>query len=346
MSYSAFTKELSDELGVLQSLDPNSVADHVEIAQRRIFDRWILQGRYEGLVRYLVDNYDGMEGGEHWFRLLGEELVKARRPDLIRKLYHPVIRKRRKRYSLERASAHWNFPRPVLELLSRVGPRRAKLARYRDLILGLLQDFRSAVAATPGGDPSDIDREIAAFLRDEEPVQQPIVAVGRKMGRAEFWSLIAEARAIAIEPFSITEIVEGSLATLPPYDIRCFEELMSEFLNQSYTWDLWAVAYAVRHGCGDDEFDYFRAWLILQGRQVYESAIADPIAWALTFEFMEDPQSETLLGAARRAYRARTGVELTSVGVPRRLKPQGQKWSEAEFVVRYPTLASRFRVAQ
>jgi Protein of unknown function (DUF4240) len=219
------------------------------------------------------------------------------------------------------------------------------LQRYRGRILELLRDFRSAIAAIPGNDHSDIDREIDDFLRDEQPTPQRPLASRSIVDRAAFWSLIAEARTIATEASSISEILEASFTTFSPSDIERFDEIMSELLDQSYTWDLWAVAYATRHGCGDDEFDYFRAWLVLQGRQVYEAAVADPVAWALEFEFTEDLQCEPFLDVPRRTYRAQTGRELPRVRLPRQQKPRGRKWSEREFAVRYPTLAAHFHVA-
>jgi hypothetical protein len=40
--------------------------------------------------------------------------------------------------------------------------------------------------------------------------------------------------------------------------------------------DQWGAAYLANGGCSDDGFDYFRGWLIGQGRKVYETVLADP----------------------------------------------------------------------
>ena len=39
-------------------------------------------------------------------------------------------------------------------------------------------------------------------------------------------------------------------------------------MDDSYRWDLWGAAYLANGGCSDDGFDYFRGWLIGQGRKV------------------------------------------------------------------------------
>lgn len=65
----------------------------------------------------------------------------------------------------------------------------------------------------------------------------------------------------------------------------------------SYKQDLWAVAYVVMGGCGDDSFDYFRYWLIFQGREVFENAMANADSLCDVFDELDDddfPEREEL----------------------------------------------------
>jgi hypothetical protein len=96
MSYRAFTKDLSDEHSVLRSQTSALSAADFKRAYRRVFDRWLAADRYEELIGYLIENYDGRVGGEQWLRRLGQELGKIDRPELIHKLYRPMIERRRK----------------------------------------------------------------------------------------------------------------------------------------------------------------------------------------------------------------------------------------------------------
>src|SRR5258708_32329909 len=109
----------------------------------------------------------------------------------------------------------------------------------------------------------------------------PALPGSRGMTPTVFWRLIDEARAAP----DTEEAIEVRLAGFPPSEIERFQAIVNRLRNRSYRWDLWAVAYIVRGGCGDDEFDYFRGWLILQGKSIFTKALADPAAWALDFPF-------------------------------------------------------------
>jgi hypothetical protein len=98
----------------------------------------------------------------------------------------------------------------------------------------------------------------------------------------------------------------------------------------------------VRGGCGDDEFDYFRQWVVLQGKDVYEAAMADPVEWALNFAFEGDLQCEELLSAAPNAYRSKAGREMPTSERKRIAKPKGDAWRENELAIRFPALVAHF----
>lgn len=87
-------------------------------------------------------------------------------------------------------------------------------------------------------------------------------------------------------------------------------------MADSYRTSLWAAAYVINGGCSDDGFDYFRGWLILQGRKVFEQVVADPDALAdlgvirsaaVGRVFLE---YESTLCVPAEAHRAASGEEL------------------------------------
>ena len=47
-------------------------------------------------------------------------------------------------------------------------------------------------------------------------------------------------------------------------------------MADSYRSSLWAAVYVINGGCSHDGFDYFRGWLMLQGRETFGQAVADP----------------------------------------------------------------------
>jgi hypothetical protein len=88
-------------------------------------------------------------------------------------------------------------------------------------------------------------------------------------------------------------------------------------LAESYRTDLWGAAYLINGGCSGDGFEYFRGWLLVQGRAVYERVVADPDALAdlpaiqaAAAAGRDDIECEPALGIASDAHQAATGAEL------------------------------------
>ncbi len=95
----------------------------------------------------------------------------------------------------------------------------------------------------------------------------------------QFWKLIEDARLQVPDPAN-GEVIATQAAVLlsawPREEIVAAEEVLSGLMAESYRVALWAAAYLANGGCSDDGFDYFRGWLIVQGRDVFEHALADP----------------------------------------------------------------------
>jgi hypothetical protein len=107
--------------------------------------------------------------------------------------------------------------------------------------------------------------------------------------------------------------LERGLAKLPVGDILDFEHWWHVAEARAYLRDLWGAAYVINGGCSDDGFDYFRWWLILQGRKVFEAALADPD----TLAAVVDPDEEVFeceCHPAAGAYLAATGREPDEAG--------------------------------
>src|SRR6266576_2839596 len=92
-----------------------------------------------------------------------------------------------------------------------------------------------------------------------------------------FWQLIAESKqGGGGDSDAQIAALQERLQSLPESEIVEFDGLLHGQLDRSYHRDLWAAAYLINGGCSDDGFDYFRAWLIAQGRDVFERALQDP----------------------------------------------------------------------
>lgn len=125
-----------------------------------------------------------------------------------------------------------------------------------------------------------------------------------------FWRIIDEARHSTQRASEIPDWLVDYLSHLEEREIADFELRLWECMHRSYDAHLWLGAVIVLGGCGDDSFDYFRAWLISQGRGSFESALADTDSMAVFESFDGEygvPRLETLLSAPRKAFLKRVG---------------------------------------
>jgi Protein of unknown function (DUF4240) len=156
----------------------------------------------------------------------------------------------------------------------------------------------------------------------------------------EFWDLIDQARAGSRACRESAAELERILAKMSALEIEAFARAQDDLMRASYRWDLWGAAFVINGGCSDDGFDYFRGWLMLQGRDVWDAALRDPESLAdLSFE--GDADCEDVLYAAGRAYEQVTGHSLPPTIEDRPSTPAGTPWEESDLEGRYPRLSQR-----
>lgn len=162
------------------------------------------------------------------------------------------------------------------------------------------------------------------------------------MTEDRFWALIEQHVTGRPELDVDVSGLRGALEELPAGEIVSFDEIFCRLHRASYSWRLWGAAYLINGGCSDDGFDYFRAWLIAQGRTVFEKALADPDS--LVEHSAEGVECEEMLGAAWDAYQSVTGGKDLPC-VPYDHPRLGERWAfddRAEMKKRYPRLFERY----
>jgi hypothetical protein len=163
------------------------------------------------------------------------------------------------------------------------------------------------------------------------------------MDRPSFWAIVDRARqAAGKDDSAFLAAVRAHLESRPPEEVVAFDVVQDELMAESYKSDLWAAAYIINGGCSDDGFDYFRGWLIAQGRMVFERALEDPASLedAIVMDKAWDAELEEFLYLPRRVYEERVGAEM-----PERPRPKwelrGPEWDEDSVDQMYPALAER-----
>jgi hypothetical protein len=158
------------------------------------------------------------------------------------------------------------------------------------------------------------NREAGAFLR----------IGGIKISKDEFWKIIDGALKSASGTWQdMYEPLLESLSGLKPGDIIRWQLIFDEYQHLSYKEKLWGAAMAMMNGCSDDSFDYFRGWLIAQGRDAFLGALLDPDSLAnletvkkLAIEmlssdytplsgYLNNPRFESILSVAADAYESK-----------------------------------------
>lgn len=168
--------------------------------------------------------------------------------------------------------------------------------------------------------PSAGGREGRSLIsHHRELLCQNQVACSATVNKEQFWELIVAARDQVITPHESEAVAREAtslLADRPVEDIVAAEQVLWGLMVESYTSPLWAAAYIANGGCSDDGFDYFRGWLIAQGREVFERAVADPDALA-ELPIVQacaadgiDLEGEDMLGIAWNAHITATGDQL------------------------------------
>ncbi|MFI0242593.1 DUF4240 domain-containing protein [Streptomyces sp. NPDC016845] len=176
------------------------------------------------------------------------------------------------------------------------------------------------------------------------------------MDMRQFWDLIEQARQHIPAPADTDAIAQEATALLASRPLQAIigtHQAVYQLLADSYRAPLWAAAYMINGGCSDDGFDYFRGWLIMQGRTVFEQVLADPDTLADNPAVREaapegyELECEDALGIAWHAHLAATGGEIPDTVSTARYPDLDPAWDfdfddSDELARRLPRLAALY----
>jgi len=104
------------------------------------------------------------------------------------------------------------------------------------------------------------------------------ISVPPAMASGQFWSIIFAARGTSnpSAASATASALEKQLQALSDAKIEAFAVRYDDIMIRLNRWTVWDAGYAVAKGMGDDDFDYFRAWLIGKGETVVQQAESNP----------------------------------------------------------------------
>jgi len=334
MSYQKFLKESGNRFK--QKLKSGVPYDQAEgDAEAEIIEEWIQFGKADSVVSYLLSNYD--TGG-------GDQVIFP----VVEKLVNHGFEQLAKRLLKGHLFLKLNSFRVLKTLLDKNGKRWEKESPegYVTSVNELGFKAKSILAA--------IDRCKGSALLEESqlvdiriqletgclPKAKPTTDK-RKVDEAVFWCLIEESRQRAESTLEVVSLLRENLEAMGVSEIKKFQKHLYQMLADAAHWDLWALAYIALGGCGDDGFEYFRAWLVMQGKDAYELALKDVVAFAKQTEWGEDPQCEEALYVAQEAFENKRLEPMPNVALPKE-KLKGNKWDESDLHKRYTIIVELF----
>jgi len=159
------------------------------------------------------------------------------------------------------------------------------------------------------------------------------------MDEEVFWLIINETKLRSNNNLNLhCSLLTDHLTSLSEKEIIQFNRTFNFLLAKTYSFRLWEPVYALNGGCSDDAFDYFRSWLIGQGRNKFYWTIKYPRLLFLVGvkELLE--RYEGLSYCAIEAYENKTGhfpPQQDDIKYP----DPGQIFNESTAIFKYPGLA-------
>ncbi len=160
----------------------------------------------------------------------------------------------------------------------------------------------------------------------------------------EFWAVIDRVRVTAPDsPDGKCETLKAELGKLSLPELQSFWTHFSECTIRAYTHELLGAAYIIGGGCGNDGFMDFRDTLVMQGKDFFEAALANPDDLA-DADYCEDnennyPFYQGYAYTAQKLIEAKGG-EMPVLQWPK--QPSGCRWQEEGLQRLYPKLYAKF----
>lgn len=352
MSYGKFQKEAD----IYRTWRRNNNLPYLEWEKvdEIIRDKWITDKRYKELIAFILENWDS-GNCDYFSRPFSKHLIDNNELNFYKKLWKGIIRNR-----LDKLWNHYEYlkqelPNCTINKIKSVNIDNFNqfsseesieriVAWERLYIIEGINEFMEGLEVLKDNEEITKQTSLLNIVSSLEKPKPKPTTDKRKIDESLFWQLIDETRQISTDQFNFLDNLKSILETFHPKELRNFDKLLITKANELNTWEHWALAYIVRGGCGDDEFDYFRVWSVSKGQTAFE-AIKELNEKQLFQIFDEDPQLEELYYLAEQVYEAKTSDLMPPIRV-KTSKLTGKQWEEDKLIQDFPTLCKLFNYEQ
>ena len=315
-----------------------------------IRDQWIADGRLKELISFILENWDSGNCDE-FMKPLVDILLKNGDVNLFKRLWKGIIRYRVEKVWHYSSALKKHSPEMSVEDLNKINLSdfnqfsanediHRRVAFSRQFTLNGISEFINGLKLLNQTEEIERANELYKTIYSlKKPVPKSSTDK-RKIDAELFWQLIGQARQGVTDQFEFLEKLKSALEAFKPTELGKFQKLLLAKQLELNSWEHWALAYIVRRGCGDDEFDYFKYWAVSRGQNYFE-AIKRLDTNLLKDIFNEDPQLEDFLYLAETVYENKTGEIMKEVKV-KHSKMTGKRWSEENIKKDFPVLCNLF----
>jgi len=134
------------------------------------------------------------------------------------------------------------------------------------------------------------------------------------MPEAVYWKLIEASLQHTETLEDQEEYLSEALEAMMPEQLAGFKLRTDQLLMDSYSSPLWCAAYLMKGGCGEEDFTFFRCWLISRGQKIYTIGIQHPddIAFAVQTNINSAFDFEALQTLPEAIFKKKTDQELNT----------------------------------
>ena len=313
-------------------------------------DKWLADKRYKELMAFILENWDS-GNCDDFSRPFSKHLIDKHELQLFKQLWKGIIRHR-----LEKLWGHYSYLKEIHSNISVESIKAVDISGFnqfsskesiqrrvaweRLFVIDGINEFIAGLKILNDNEEVEKQTALLSIVSNLDKPKPKPTTDKRKFDENLFWQLIDDARKTSTDQFSFLDNLKSVLEAFNPKELRNFDKILNTKANELNTWEHWALAYIVRRGCGDDEFDYFRVWAVSKGRNAFQ-AIKELNESQFLQIFDEDPQLEEFLYLAEQVYEEKTSDLMPPVKV-KASKLTGKRWDEDKLTQTFPTLCRLF----
>jgi hypothetical protein len=147
-----------------------------------------------------------------------------------------------------------------------------------------------------------------------------------------YWSIIAKSLKQTKNQDDQEQFLIKEIRNLTPTQMIGFRLKTDKLLYDTYNSEMWCAGYIMNGGCSDDDFEYFRNWVISRGKETYYKAKENPDNLIVEVNSqLEMYDFESFWYVALEAFKQKTGGNLYDYIDDENFKTKEGQYPQFEF---------------